>query len=278
MTTERRTERKAFTMVPDWLVESDLSLHDYVVLLVLMKHGRATGRCTPGFAVIARQARVSRDTVMRSLRSLEERGLIEIERRRVGTKNLPNEYTLHVDRAQVVAPSDYPEGGRSQHLVAHSDQVVAPSDQGWSLPATLTRPINESYERDAAASGESSSDVVSAMESQHAPSAIILDTGDVFERVWVEWPKKSAKKTARAKFEIAARRHPRGIDGLSADVIAHGRAHRAHTPEQFVPMLSTWLTGDRWEDSLPSPRRGDTVQDHNAAIFARYLGPDGDAV
>lgn len=270
MTTERRIERKAFTMVPDWLVESDLSLHDYVVLLVLMKHGRTTGRCTPGFAVIARQARVSRDTVMRSLRSLEERGLIEIERRRVGTKNLSNEYRLHVDRARVVAPSDHSEGGRSQHLVAHSDQ-------GWSLPATLTKPINESHERDTAASSESSSDVVSAIESQHAPGAIVLDMADVFDRVWVEWPKKSAKKTARAKFEIAAGRHPRGIDGLAADVIAHGRAHRAHTPEQFVPMLSTWLTGDRWEDSLPTPRRGDTATDRNAAIFARYLGPDGDA-
>lgn len=146
--TTTRSRDDHFTKVPDWLVESDLSLHDYVVLLVLMKHGRTSGHATPGFATISRQARISRDAVMRALRSLEERGLVEIERRRAGTKNLPNLYTLHVERTRVVAPSDHPAGSGSQRVVADSDQVVAGSDQGWSLGATLTRPINESHERD----------------------------------------------------------------------------------------------------------------------------------
>lgn len=149
-TTAPRRERDGFTMIPDWLVESSaISLHDYAVLIVLMKHGRSSGQCHPGFATIAAQARVSRDTVMRALRSLESRGLISIERRRVGTKNLPNRYTLHVEPSRVVADSDHPAGGEIAHGVdAHSDQVVAPSDQGWSLPATRTRVPNESHERE----------------------------------------------------------------------------------------------------------------------------------
>lgn len=149
-TTADRRERDGFTMIPDWLVESSaISLHDYAVLIVLMKHARSTGQCHPGFATIAAQARVSRDTVMRALRSLEARGLISIERRRVGTKNLPNRYTLHVEPGRVVADSDHLASSATTHGVgAHSDQVVADSNQGWSLPATRTRVTNESQGRE----------------------------------------------------------------------------------------------------------------------------------
>ncbi|MBF0673172.1 MAG: helix-turn-helix domain-containing protein [Salinibacterium sp.] len=277
-TTADRHEGDGFTMIPDWLVESSaISLHDYAVLIVLMKHARSSGQCHPGFATIAAQARLSRDSVMRSLRSLEERGLISIERRRVGAKNLPNLYTLHVERGRVVAHSDHSKGGRSQQVVAHSDQAVAYSNQGWSLPATLTRPTNETYEPDTVASDELVSDDISAIERRDAASAVVLDIDTVFDRVWGEWPKKTSRKTARAKFHTAAQRHPGGLHGLADDAIAHGRAHGAHTPERFVPMLSTWLNGDRWDDALPHPRSGDTVADRNAAIFARYLGPDGGA-
>lgn len=47
-------------------------------------------------------------------------------------------------------------------------------------------------------------------------------------------------------------------------------------PAQYVPMLSTWLNGDRWDDPLPRPRARGAQVDHNAAIFARYLGSEGE--
>ena len=118
--------------------------------------------------------------------------------------------------------------------------------------------------------------VIAAIESRDAPSAIVLDIDSVFARVWAEWPKTTSRKPARAKFEIAARRHPRGLHGLAEDVIAHGRAYRTHTPEQFVPMLSTWLNDERWDDPLASPRTDGSVADHNMAMLSRYLGPEGD--
>lgn len=118
--------------------------------------------------------------------------------------------------------------------------------------------------------------VVSAIESRDALGATVLDIDGLFDRVWAEWPKKTSRKVARAKFEIATRRHPRGLDGLVDDVIAHGHAYRAHTPVDFVPMLSTWLNNERWDDPLASPRGGDTIVDRNAAVFARYLSPEGD--
>lgn len=82
-------------MVPNWAIEhSDLTLHELAVYIVLLKHRDQEGKCWPGFATIADQARVSRDTVKRTTKSLESRGLIQIERRKVGGKNLPNVYTV----------------------------------------------------------------------------------------------------------------------------------------------------------------------------------------
>ncbi|WP_434811850.1 helix-turn-helix domain-containing protein [Microbacterium sp. bgisy189] len=150
-TTRARSTRDGFTMIPDWFVESsEIALHDYAVLIVLMKHARSTGQCHPGFATIAAQARISRDSVKRALRSLEERGLIEIERRRVGTKNLPNLYTLHIERARVGAHSTHPADERSSEVGAESTQVGADSTQGWVQRAPLTRLSNETHERDKA--------------------------------------------------------------------------------------------------------------------------------
>lgn len=149
-TTADRRERDGFTMIPDWLVESSaISLHDYAVLIVLMKHARSTGQCHPGFATIAAQARVSRDTVKRSIRSLESRGLISIERRRVGTKNLPNRYTMHVEPSRVGAGSTHPEHVPTPSEVgAHSTEVGADGTQGWVLTAPRTRVTNESQGRE----------------------------------------------------------------------------------------------------------------------------------
>lgn len=272
MTVERR-EGDGFTMIPDWLVESSaVSLHDYAVLIVLMKHARTSGQCHPGFATIAKQARVSRDTVKRSLRSLEERGLISIERRRVGTKNLPNLYTLHVEPDRVGADSTHSDRSDPRRVGADSTQVGADSTQGWVLTAPLTRLTNESHERDSA---DAADDVhMSAIEIVDSPGVSGLDLDASFDAVWSAWPKKTSKKTARAKFTAAARRHPRGALGLAEHAAAHARAYvqNAH-PVQYVPMLSTWLNGDRWNDPLPGPRRTSLV-DQNASVLARYAGGD----
>lgn len=182
--TRARDERKRFTMIPDWLVESSaISLHDYAVLIVLMKHGR-TGECRPGFATIGREARVSRDTVKRSLRSLEARGLIEIKRRRVGTKNLPNLYTLHVEPSRVGAHSTHPEHARTSNGVgADGTQVGAHSTQGVGADSTPNEtPYNETHERnsrvhrDATHDDADDIDDVSAIESGDAPSVGVVES------------------------------------------------------------------------------------------------------
>ena len=114
---------------------------------------------------------------------------------------------------------------------------------------------------------------ISAIENRDAPSVPAVDTDNLFERVWALWPKKTSKKVAAAKFALAARRHPRGLRGLADDVAAHARAYQQHAhPVQYVPMLSTWLNADRWDDPLPGPRGRGTAVDQNASVLGRYVG------
>lgn len=82
--------------VPNWLIDdSDLSFHEMAVYIVLLRfRDHKTGTCFPGMSTIADCARVSRDTVKRTIPMLEARGLIRVTKRREGTKNLPNVYEV----------------------------------------------------------------------------------------------------------------------------------------------------------------------------------------
>lgn len=85
-----------FVRLPNWLIDdSSLSLHEMAVYTVLLRfRDHKTGKCYPGMATIADCARVSRETVKRTIPLLEKKGMVRVTRRREGTKNLPNVYEV----------------------------------------------------------------------------------------------------------------------------------------------------------------------------------------
>lgn len=85
-------------MIPHWLLdESDLSLHEFVVYVALLRfRDPVKGTCYPGFNAIAQRARVSRSTVVRTIPMLESRGIIHVTRQKVGTTNVSNVYKVAV--------------------------------------------------------------------------------------------------------------------------------------------------------------------------------------
>lgn len=87
-----------FVRLPNWLLDdSDLTLHELAVYIVLLRfRDHKTGICFPGMSTIADYARVSRETVKRTLPRLEQKDMIRISKRREGTKNLPNVYEVAV--------------------------------------------------------------------------------------------------------------------------------------------------------------------------------------
>ncbi len=129
-----------FTMIPNEVIEhGGLSPQELSVYVALALHANyETKRCNPGFARIGEVARVSRETVKRSVKSLEARGLISVERHKVGSRNDVNVYTLR-DLGSVRA---HPLGNDGAH-------VGSPKRDGRALREPRTRTNNKTRERDA---------------------------------------------------------------------------------------------------------------------------------
>lgn len=85
-----------FVKLPNWLIDdADLSLHELAVYIVLLRfRDHKTGTCFPGMSTIADCARISRESVKRTIPKLEARGMIRVTKRKDGSKNLPNMYEV----------------------------------------------------------------------------------------------------------------------------------------------------------------------------------------
>jgi DNA-binding Lrp family transcriptional regulator len=135
-------------MVPNWAIEhSSLTKHELLVYIVLLKYcDRATMKCRPGFRTIGDEARVSRDTVKRTIKSLEVHGIIKVERRRVNGRNLANVYT--VGRFEPGSPSAKGTRAPQRRVGAWSTHVGAGSAERRRSEHLELEPENKTQELD----------------------------------------------------------------------------------------------------------------------------------
>jgi hypothetical protein len=118
------------------------SKEKFVLLMLANYASNENGDCHPSLGEICDATMLSRDSVIRALKSLEDDGFISIEKKRVGKVNLPNSYSLNLHR--VVAHSDH-EGSRNLQGGSSTERpgVVAVSDPNLSaepIKAAAARP------------------------------------------------------------------------------------------------------------------------------------------
>jgi hypothetical protein len=101
-----------FAIVPEWIIDADISDAAYRLYSVLLRYGQSSGTRMPSRALLARRLRKrSTDSVDRALKELVLIGAIVVERRRRGRENLTNRYHLRSTSARVAGPSNQ-GGGR----------------------------------------------------------------------------------------------------------------------------------------------------------------------
>ncbi len=84
-----------FAIVPEWIIDADISDCAYRLYSVLLRYGQSSGQRMPGRALLAtRLKKKSKDTVDRALKELVDIGAVVVERRRRGPVNLTNRYHL----------------------------------------------------------------------------------------------------------------------------------------------------------------------------------------
>jgi len=84
-----------FAVVPEWIIDADISDCAYRLYSVLLRYGQTSGQRMPARATLAgRLRKTSKDTVDRALKELVGIGAVVVERRRRDGRNLTNRYLL----------------------------------------------------------------------------------------------------------------------------------------------------------------------------------------
>ena len=99
-----------FAIVPEWLIDADISDAAYRLYSVLLRYGQSSGTRMPSRALLARRLRRSVDSIDRALKELVALGAVVIEHRRQGKEFLQNRYHLRTARPGTGTP---PGGSRN---------------------------------------------------------------------------------------------------------------------------------------------------------------------
>ncbi|BEP14001.1 hypothetical protein acdb102_23120 [Acidothermaceae bacterium B102] len=106
-----------FAIVPEWLLDADVSDAAIRLYAVLLRYGQSSGARMPGRATLARRLRKkSTDSVDRAMHELEQIGAVHVEHRYAGGQRLTNLYHLRAARGH--APSTSVQEGGSRKSAA----------------------------------------------------------------------------------------------------------------------------------------------------------------
>lgn len=205
-----------------------------VVLLALADYANDEGYCFPGQVSIATKADLSERTVRDTLKRLEDAGLLEITERR-----RDDGYRTSNGYRLLTSPAE----------VAGDQISPAESRQSHRQTAAGQEPSVE--------------------PSDIPPTPKAEDDG--FDAVWAAWPRKDGKLAAQKAWRrLSAAKRAEILPML----VAHANGHRQHTEPRYIPHLSTWLNGERWDDTVP----GGPAASAPTAIDVASVDPSGPVV
>lgn len=90
------TDQRNFSMIYHDFLDSDfLDSYEKIIFIYLKRFADSEGKCFPSINKLARISRFSKSTILRTLKSLEEKEVISIEHRKTDKGNKSNIYTLY---------------------------------------------------------------------------------------------------------------------------------------------------------------------------------------
>lgn len=234
-------QREGFAMVPESVIGIGLTPPELSVLVVLLlRMNRRTGRTEIGFALIAKLAEVSRATVKRVIPQLEARGLIRVGRVKRGTKNLLNTYTMLCrvgsQRAQSQSePTQASElGSERPHDWAHSE----PRTIGSIHKKALVHSDAQNVLDEGATAPPSNA-------SKPRPKTAYSER---FETWYLLYPRRENKMAAWRRYEDLRKSgdlpEPAELDELTKRFAVLSK----DTEQRYIQHPATWLNAGGWQN------------------------------
>ncbi len=223
---------------------------DHMVLLAIADAADDDGtNAWPSEATLAHKARVSERTVRRSLRALEELGVLTVELHEGGRPETrrdrrPNRYTVRMTTGQIDRPD-----------------IEREDTQGQNGRTSTTERADTVVRR-------------TVLDPSVDPS--LVNTPSSFDAFWSSYPRKVGKEAARKAWKAALKRDVPPSHVVSAADDYRIECHVRQTEPQFIPHPATWLNAGRYDDD-PTPavqmvqRRSLSVGDRNVAFLTEKL-------
>ena len=195
-------------------------MSEEVVYITLVDHSDANNLCYPSIALLSKECKCSKQTVINALRGLEAKGLITKETRfcEDGTRKT-NLYHITQEPRHVFLK----EKDKTFYQAPESTTAVEPTREPAPTEPAPTKPAPHKREE--------------------YPTA--------FEQLWTIYPKHVAKMAAYKAWRKAK------VGMNSAFLLAKVQAFAAqcaNTETRFIPNFATWLNGERWNDEYrPDP-------------------------
>ena len=107
-----------------------------------------------------------------------------------------------------------------------------------------------------------------------------------FELLWEQYPRKEAKESAWIAFKGAKAAHAYPGNPIVLPLVVQWRESPRWQEEdgKYIPMLSNWISGKRWEDELTAAQlrpkkkpqsKAQVLQDQNVAAMQEWLESKG---
>lgn len=232
-----------WTAIRHWVIRGDYfdTMSEEVVYITLVDHSDTNNLCYPSIALLSKECKCSKQTVINALRGLEAKGLITKETRfcEDGTRKT-NLYHITQEPRHV-----FPK---------EKDKTFYQAPE----PANTTEPTFEPAPAEPA-----------PHKREEYPAA--------FEQLWAIYPKHVAKMAAYKAWSKAKV----GMNSafLLAKVQAFA-AQCANTETRFIPNFATWLNGERWNDEYrpdpPQARKPATNAERNMQNLTQSMQSETD--
>lgn len=128
-----------FAIVPEWLLDSEISDCAVRLYAVLLRYGQSSGCRMPSRTTLAQRLnKRSKDSVDRAMRDLVTLGAVVIEPRYRGRERLTNVYRVRTSRP---LPSRHPDPAASPNSIPPTAPASQPKDPAPPRPNLLPEPV-----------------------------------------------------------------------------------------------------------------------------------------
>ena len=209
-----------------------LSVHEKMVLLALANRHNPDYGCYPSIRKIVEDVEFSRSTVIRAIKNLQACGLLCVqEAKRENGSQTSNRYVLSFETVH---------------------KISTPQCQSETPPSVSVTPPPVSE-------GHPHKQVIDKQVIYKKELSL-----EVFEKIWVLYPRRQGKGAARTSWAKACKKV--NSYELEEKLTSYISASKDADPK-FIPMLSTWLNQERWDDEFLAAEKDKTSSDFLHSLF-----------